>query len=417
MLACLVCKEKTPLRCDRCRAVSYCKTECQISDWHQHQAICGKLEELYADVLWVRGTNSSIFLSCYHENGKWLLLSKGDQFRRGFVPMSETVDNGILNTSGVNFYFISAYVKRGLRGSAEYAMKVAPFQFESTVALLEPPKRSYPSQQTRQHFLQEAIGLMRLKQFDGAMTPRIKEVLQRIESVPVDEYNSAEAYMERANMYENLLIFINADLPRPAPGTLYYTDFRAYLEQTVQQFGLPFWRYAMSSPIEGNDGVRDWIKNPERAITRFVGEKESIAEYVVPRILQIKSVLEPEEYASYVEILTEFVSKALANIRLALKVAESATSDRPPVYKLNQFDKSLITEPFPLIVASSNASTNYQAIRAGGPELKIPSPTELSPNAANIIIVREVDYPRAQALLAKLKINVRLIADDWAFQT
>lgn len=108
-----------------------------LSDNNEYVAVerlsNGDFDSPYGDLLWVRGTNTSIFLSCYHEDGQWKLMAKGTQFRKGFVPMMETIDPGINAIFGVNYTSISGYPPSKITGSGEYATKphnVIPFDVE-----------------------------------------------------------------------------------------------------------------------------------------------------------------------------------------------------------------------------------------------------------------------------------------------
>lgn len=77
---------------------------------------------------WFRGTNTTIFLSQYFNNGKLWLMSKGTQLLSAMVPMSETVDGGITSPIGVNWHGISGYSDDNkFRESCTYAKKTVKF--------------------------------------------------------------------------------------------------------------------------------------------------------------------------------------------------------------------------------------------------------------------------------------------------
>jgi hypothetical protein len=84
-------------------------------------------------IKWSRGTNTSIFLSYYKKDGKYWLMSKGDQIRNGFVPMLETWAVGIAELCGINWIGISGNVGE-LATNAVYADSTKPYNQTEVLA-------------------------------------------------------------------------------------------------------------------------------------------------------------------------------------------------------------------------------------------------------------------------------------------
>ena len=152
-----------------------------LSDNNEYVAVerllNGDFNSSYGDLRWVRGTNTSIFLSCYYEDGQWKLMAKMTQFRKGFVPMMETVDTGILSLAGTNNTNISGFPPSKIKDSGNYATQdsnTTPFDVDETERELrfylfeKPPEKCNP------------IGLaylfMRIKQWYGSEMPSLGDI-------------------------------------------------------------------------------------------------------------------------------------------------------------------------------------------------------------------------------------------------
>jgi hypothetical protein len=170
---CLVCGTWTTKKCGQCRRAFYCSIKCQQTHWHTHKPECEKWSGLsfvgdgggdqwnfsylrtkvgessrpndrwpatFGDgsfLKWTRGTNSSILLSLYHDGGKIWLLNKGDQLKRGFVPMMETWDSGIDLFLGVNWWGVSGMHPFNLGKVAAYAKKTRAYDQDHEIRQAE----------------------------------------------------------------------------------------------------------------------------------------------------------------------------------------------------------------------------------------------------------------------------------------
>lgn len=396
MSQCKVCDSPTTTGCGNCKEVYYCSKKCQHDGWISHQFVCGKAITSDSNIQWVRGTNSSIFLSCYRENGKWVLLAKGDQFRRGFVAMSETVDGGITSLAGVNFNSISAYPPSQLNGSAVYALRAAPFDPNSTIRKLA---------KGEQNFVEALYAAMRLKQFYGILP----ETLQRL----VDDITSFESFREtkeNLRQYDGLTRLIEAELHVPSTNSLYYTDFQAYQDEICERFNLEKGRSL--EPSANETLVEYWTSDLNK---HFVSQSNGpdVFWYLIPRILYTKALLPKTKSTVLMPLATIFKNRH-ANVRLLLQLFQIAVDRNPPPFLLTPKDKEIISDPFPLVILSTNQNPS---IRAVSKELLVPSPFEIGPTGADVVLVRGQDYKRAKKLFQELRITAELTVDDDAFLT
>ena len=171
----------------------------------------------YDDLKWVRGTNTSIFLSCYKEpDGKYYLMSKGTQFKNGFVPMSETVDPGILSMRGVNWNSISGYPHNKITESGVYATSKLDFNIDSTKDVLE------ESLSKKCGIIFTFIMFMRLKQYYGMDHPIISDIKDKITKSGCDEIMTSE--FRKTIDYQNKILQLIAFDIRPYLHLVKYDD-------------------------------------------------------------------------------------------------------------------------------------------------------------------------------------------------
>ena len=162
-------------------------------------------------IKWVRGTNSTIFLSCYKEDDNWYLMSKGYQIDKGFIPMSETIDPGILSLSGVNWDHISAYRFSEINKSGAYALKLNKFSLEA----IEMNINNLLDQKYDdiiKYIMELNYNFIRLKQYTNDMN-LIKKyydiIIEKKIDVSINNYIN-----ENIGFFRNILNLINDDFSR-----------------------------------------------------------------------------------------------------------------------------------------------------------------------------------------------------------
>ena len=120
-MKCFICAKPTQLGCSVCRT-RFCSNEC-FGFVGGHACPRKDVKPDYSFLKWVRGTNNWIFLSLYKKGGKFHLLTKGDQYREGIMPMIGAIDAGGKLYGGVNFSWNSVYPNTKLSQAAAYAYK------------------------------------------------------------------------------------------------------------------------------------------------------------------------------------------------------------------------------------------------------------------------------------------------------
>lgn len=418
-MRCIQCSAVPKFSCGRCPFVLYCSKECQSLDWSKHKLTCGYVYTgTHEDLAWVRGTNSTIFLSCYLQNGRWWLLAKGVQFRQKFVPMSETVDEGIMSVAGINFDAISAYPPSMIRGSGQYAMKAQPVNPTDSMALIQRQLK----EDARAGLVAMAYAFMRVKQYEGSaeeVFPLAKRFRQ------TENAQEKERYLEREKEeFSNLLCMMDADIQLPADWkalviTQRRQPFIDLLTQVRTQYGFgPQYGLDMDYLIPSR--LRKMLDNPVAEFTRFLTDSLARRSTFIPRMISAK-LLAPEEWPALHKRAKDLILNFLRNIDTIELIYHEAVSDRDPVYAMTPADMDIGDHPIPLIIASTNQGTKGYSVFENDPnsELGLPPKIEIGANGANVIVVRSQDKNRLKQLLAGLSVpitDVEIRVDDTVFQ-
>ncbi len=97
------------------------------------QSLPPTLNEVIPLLTWSRGTNTSIFLSYYQHDQKFWLLPKGEQIKKGFVPMLETWTVEIVNPCGANWFGISGTSGSDISLNKNYANSTSAYDQQRTI--------------------------------------------------------------------------------------------------------------------------------------------------------------------------------------------------------------------------------------------------------------------------------------------
>lgn len=392
---CDVCWDDGKFTCSECEKAVYCSEKCQKIGWEWHELWCFRKEEKKDPILWVRGTNTTIFLSCYRQNGRWYLMSKGDQFRQGFVPMSETIDPGITSIAGVNYNYISANPPSKFEESMAYALRAAPFHYLDTVSELTNAKYL--------ELVKVIFLIMRLKQYDGEMTDIVKIVTEKLlsrEWVKEELTEITETLIE----FKKIKKLLFADIKKPSMD-ISREDYIAFQNEIRRTFGLEFWNYLS---LDKKEWLQSMIRNAEGELYRFIASAYNRKEYLVTRIIMMKSFLQNEEYKEVFLHIAEIMKKYKRNIKVFMSLYEKTISSEPPVFSVTKNDEIILENPIPLIIASRNASTQGVRHREDNPnsEIMLSSPIEIGGSGANVIIVRKQDLSKFKVLLKLLEFPI-----------
>lgn len=419
VMQCVQCSAAATLKCGRCPFVAYCSKECQSLDWVKHQLICGRVYHgEHEDLLWVRGTNSTIFLSCYMRKGRWWLLAKGTQFRQGFVPMSETVDPGITSIAGINFDAISAYPPSMIHGSGQYSMKAKPVSPTESLALI----MTQLKEDARAGLIPMAYAFMRVKQYEGdaeEVMPYTKRFRQTQNAQEKERYLATEQ-----QELVNLRRLMAADLQLPAEWDALSDSekrqsFINLLTQLRTQYGFGA-QYGLDMSYLDPSGMQRRLSNPVAEFTRFITDSMSRRTTFIPRVIGVKLFV-PQEWSALHKQADSLILDLLNNIDTIQLIYDAAISDRKPVYAMTSADKDIGDQPIPLIIASTNEATKGYRVFEKDPnsELGLPPKIQIGATGANVIIVRSQDKKRLKQLLRSLPTpitDVQIRVDDTVFQ-
>ena len=366
-----------------------------------------QLNEPYGDLLWVRGTNTSIFLSCYRADGGWKLMSKAAQFRKGFVPMMETIDQGITQPLGTNNINISGFPGKKIKGSGGYATK--EYNLEPVdEAKLEEDLRMLFDSAYKCSAVKIAYVFFRIRQYKGLETP----ILDNFKNTAC--YKEAQKQMKLWNDFFTKAIRILSD------------DFDAYRAQAVELRGLEdrkgylelektackkydFSRQPYFVPvdfyaqeIESNDAnflrdgfhAMDSVKFFERvfAIAMFANTNK------IFRRLK-------KSYTNQAEL-------GIARVGFQQLFLETAIdTSQPPAFLLTESDKAILESPIPIVVASRK----QRPVEGISDELNMIDSIEIGPEGADVIYVRQREHSALRTLLQERSIDLEIRVDDSIF--
>jgi hypothetical protein len=401
----------------------YCSQRCQKHNWVEHKLVCGldtpqSLEPSeHHGLNWVRGTNSSIFLSCYLESGKYRLMAKGEQFRHGFVPMRETIDSGITFFAGVNFSGISAYHPSLIRESGAYANRTVPFDPLEAWGKM----RDYLNSKVCYEVgpLHLAYWLLRTKQYYGDSEDTIHLANIHKRSPCYTEHK--KMFADARAYFASILRILDARLVLPTDFDATMKAFEDHedwnrrhtylinIENDIRRsLDLPF-TYGLDGVLYRRDTMERYIleETPRiREFLRFVGSPGNTELY--PRLIAAKLFAED----IFTPLKEQIRSRALvyeANVAVVESLYEAALSPDDPVFTLTPFDKAIVEDPIPLIIASTKSHGQPVDPTRPNVELALYSSVVIGEEDADIVFLKHADYPRFMQLLAQLDPQPQLI--------
>jgi hypothetical protein len=411
---CARCNNQATAVCTRCSIATYCSERCYSLDWTLHKRICGKVYTgNHDDLLWVRGTNTSIFLSCYLSNGKWRLLAKGEQFRRRFVAMMETVDSGISGIGGVNFESISAYSATEIRGSGRYAARTSPYSNKPELVRIKENLRFDP-QPWHATLVEIAYSFMRLKQWSGHA--EYYPLALRYRRFVNGQYQE-QIFEDDVRKLEQLFELFATDVYLPLGWqTLDEVSRRrqvvALLNGIRRQFGYSE-SEAFDSSLLNEEELQSIL---QRGIVYLVSADR---DQLLSLVVAIKLFL-PVRWPLVEALLVNEVHRLLRHAELIKIIYNEAVSNRPPAYAVTEEDRRILEAPIPLIIASTNESIQRTKVRPydSASELKLPGKIRIGASGANVIVVRRKDKNALKKLLRELPVpitDMQIRVDDTIF--
>ena len=150
--------------------------------------------------------------------------------------------------------------------------------------------------------------------------------------------------------------------------------------------------------------------SPESQFTRFLGYEMTVNDFV-NRTIAAKTIVPAKNYEKVRIASLEEIARLLSNTKIVQNLYRVAVSDEPPVYKVTPFDETMIlSDPIPLVIASTNSSTAGYRHRESDPssELGLPEKIQIGRTGANVVIV----HPRHEARLRDLLKNIEVPITD-----
>jgi len=414
MQACARCDDQAGAVCARCLDAAYCSPRCQKLDWSSHRLICGKVYTGdHSDLLWVRGTNTSIFMSCYLSNRKWHLLAKGEQFRRRFVPMMETVDSGISGIGGVNFESISAYPATVIVGSGRYAAKTVPYSNKPELKRIKENLQFEP-QPWRASLVEIAYSFMRMKQYYGYA--KHYPLALRYRNFVNGQYTE-HTFEEDVQKFQQLLELFSIDVQLPVDWQSRDEDSQrqhviALLTNIRRRFGY-YEPEGLDSSLLRQKSLDEFLQSG--VVWMVNGDRDQLLSLVIA----IK-LFHPTRWPALETLLVNEVHRLLYHAELIRIIYNEAVSNRPPVYTITDADRRILEAPIPLIIASTNERVQGKRVRQqhDASELKLPGKIRIGATGANVIVVRSNDKKALKKLLRELPVpitDVQIRVDDRIF--
>jgi hypothetical protein len=376
----------------------------------------------FGDLKWVRGTNTSVFLSCYHEAGRWKLMAKGEQMKRGFVPMMETIDGGIAQIFASNFREISGYPPRKIKDSGAYAKKeynIRPFDVSAafnTITDLHAAKKG----KTPCGIVRIIFAVMRLKQYLGAS------------NVTGVDFRTSECYQADVKTYESarrelrdILDFIESDASRfrrllPSRDGLSIETYESYKRAYLSVQNKYLQKYGFESSDYANATM---LLNPLAAWTNQNIARQMLIEVVATgrrallrTIIAAKLLLDAEVTTPAFHALAEQVTRALEKIDIDLGLLEEALDkSAKPRFALGEHDREILAAPIPIVVASTVRGAD---LIKGNQEENIIGTVDIGADSIDVIFVQERHAMALRQLLLRLTPpieDVEIRVDDTVF--
>jgi len=257
-MRCSLCLKQTKLACSLCNQF-FCSAQC-FNIGVKHQDICDGQKEDYSFLKWVRGTNSWIFLSLYKDktDGRFHLLTKGEQYAKGIMPMISSIDAGGKLYGGVNFSWTSVYLADRISQAAAYAFKDDKGTYDISAVykkLQEEIPNEYEDVITYCHYL------LKIAQYTGSTesTAEFRRQLQENPYIPIT-FKTWFSYLgtitKILDLVENREITAMTDQQK----------MQEFVTSLVGTEGLYLGRSVFVDPVEGNYSEERWVNDTRRQI-------------------------------------------------------------------------------------------------------------------------------------------------------
>jgi hypothetical protein len=361
----------------------------------------GAFDKITDDLKVVRGTNSSVFLSCYREDdGNWYMMSKGYQIRHGFVPMSETIDSGILGLFGVNKDYISFYPPDKIKDSATYANRVKKYDPLENLDryMLWACDETYAAFKGTNYEANNACNavlliylILRLKQYYGSHAAALNPLDQLKRKYR--ELKCSEVWEERKNGFKRRIGKITS---------LANYDYSKYRQQY----------------LEGSNEIKLEIDNKIRSEI----DKELLGE-AYEGYMRINCAFDPYEPIrddmpnmgpgisciirnimqndSYKKELLDRANNDLEWIETVQTQLNNAIRNEPK-FKLTDEDKKILENPIPLLFASTTEGT---VISEKTHEYGIKDKIKIGSGGMDVVYVKAKDRDALMKILSDRDIN------------
>lgn len=348
--------------------------------------------------VWVRGTNSSIFLECYRKNGKWYLMAKGYQFNKGFVPMSETIDCGITDSNGVNWETISGYSFEHIKDSGSYANKTTIFDIDSEIKNLN-SIIEYCEDPIRLSYV-----LLRIKQYLGSN--------QQIMDLLIKFQNKKEIIVKKINnkleYFQSFVGIIDEDLSKYPFEKVKEAIEKNHkiINEILKKYNFPQFDYNRFGPyLYFND--KDYIDKTIRCKLRYSGAFScpiSQTQNEIPFKFLVVNFFASDIVEKYnvKEKIRKQCNNHIRNLTYTKNLFEYASDpNQHAKYKIMESDKKILIDLVPIIIASSTIKGEYIC-----GETNIKKKLVIGKNGADIIYVKsDTDAIKINELLAIKKID------------
>jgi hypothetical protein len=374
----------------------------------------------YWDIRWVRGTNTSVFLSCYFDDGEWKLLAKGAQMRRGFVPMMETIDGGINGTFGTNNTMISGYPPSKIKGSGNYSTKsynIAPFDPGSTVRAVHEILEEPPSQL---HFSKIIFYFLRLRQW--RQDAEAVQLLRELDFKNRNLYHFLKDDLKtKKDFYRSMPRLLADDFERYIPAARAArergntNDFFSILETASKEYhdsgngDIPWDFFADDMKKRGTDLKIMLVRPFDFAIFQTFFRW----------VFVFKVLGSDDDKAAFYEITRDLPDRAVIGLErneFRERFFEDAIDlEARPVYRLNSLDRAILEAPVPIVVAST-AQAGVQ-VSLGG-ENNIFDSIAFGPGGVDVIYVRASQRAALERVLDTIRPPIRGVeirVDDSVF--
>jgi len=372
----------------------------------------------YGDLTWVRGTDLSIFQSCYKLDDGYYLMSKGTQFKKGFVPMSETVDNGITDINGVNYESISGYTHDNIIGSAKYAVKAPTFDINKTKEMftqwIQNPGSVGAMIGYRCNPIIPVYLLLRMKQY-GIDVQEYKKYLELFQKTECPQ-KIQEVWIYIDKITKRITTLLNMDLSKFTDQIKEYNDENLYkLIDDIIKSVYPDWERKDLRMIDyhtNSNREKYELNNKRRSIKDF---RDYIANHDFDRIsvdIIHMRITAGDISDNIIKVLNEYCKQLIMNMETQKFIYNIAMNENPSLYTLTNDDKYIISTRCPLVLASTNKILTVQSQGENNIKDKI----KLGKDGINIIYISGKKLlPIVEKILKDKNIDMEIRVDNDLF--